>query len=475
MVQVLVGILIVAVVLLALVRSLTLVSEQERESRAIREISNATVTYLIATGLTAANVDSGQLSAASQFRDVLAKFERQFELSSGDLKGNEAAAADAIAQAIGQRERTVTSAVIKAIEDGDLKRAQKLLDSPEAGRTNSQIGAATTVLLNRRVANQLKEEQETKDIAVYVAAAVLLAIASMTFVAAFFLLRIRQRVVPPLEDLDAAAVRVGEGDFRARARPAGTTETVRAGESFNFMAERVERNIAKLRELDVLKDEFVAAVSHDLRTPITVVRAYLDMYLDGEVSGPAEEKACFEVISRNVDELSELIDDLLTLTIIQAGGERAVHLQTVELDQLVEDVEREMRPTFEDAGVELEVRSGESIHVLADPLRVRQVIVNLLSNACKFSDVGTTVSLTAQGNGRLAEVSVEDHGIGIEREDLSHIGERFFRTKDAESVPGTGLGMAIVDELLKLHGSELKIESEPKVGSVFKFTLPLAA
>lgn len=476
LIQIGVGVLIAAVVLVALVRSLELVSEQERETRAIREMRDASVALLVSTGSISASIDQEHSSAPSQYRKAIDNFDRRFGSAAEELKGGEAAVAVAIEQAVRKWEATIVADVTEAVEAGDYGRAQAILNSPENGEANSRIGLLITTLLNNKVADQLQQERETKDIALYVALAVILAIVTMTGVAAFFLIRIRQRVVPPLEDLDVAATRIGAGELDARARPAGTSETVRAGTSFNAMAERVERNIDELRAVDLLKDEFVATVSHELRTPITTARAYLDMYLDGEV-GPlsGDQRSALGVISRSVDELADLIDDLLTLTNIEARGERSIHLEPVDLKRLVADVESEQRPLFESAGVDLRIQCDAPVEVVADPLRVRQVMVNLLSNARKFSPGGAIVSVTVGTSDGRAQVKVADQGIGIAPEDLPRIGERFYRAGSASDVPGTGLGMAIVYELVELHGGEVSIESEPQVGSQISFTLPLAA
>lgn len=473
--QIVIGVLVVVVALMMLARSLSLVSQQEDQTRAIGEIRNATVSLLGAVAAIDTYANTGRIEDRARYRAAIADLKDKFRVAAETLEGESAERAAQAAAGVEQWDRDVLSKVAEAVAAGRKREAQLILLSPENDQAIGAAGLTIADLLNGQVVDQLDTDRDTRTFAISVTIAGVLAALILVATASWFLLRIQRFVVPPLEDLQQTARRIGEGDLAARTDPKGTVETSAAAESFNEMAERVESNIDDLREVDKLKDEFVAAVSHELRTPITTARAYLDMYLDGEVGELTEEqRSGIAVISRSIDELADLIDDLLTLTNIEARGERSVNREPVDLERLIAGVERDQRPLYDSAGVKLKVDVPGACRVLADPLRVRQVIVNLLSNARKFSHDGTEVIVTARVSGEFAEIAVRDQGIGITPEELPRIGERFYRAKAVRDVPGTGLGMAIVRELVELHGGELRIVSEPGTGTTITFTLPLA-
>ncbi len=473
--QVLIGLLLVIVVVLMLVRTLRLVDDQERDTRAIGEMRAATEALLGTVDGIDSYARTGEPQARRQYEASLADLRRRFETAAERLDGLAAQRAMATAKVVDEWNRQVLRKAAVAADHGDLDAARDVVIGRRNDAMIGVIGLAIADLLNGQVVKQLETDRQSRRYAIAAASASLLALLLLVGSSWFLLLRIRRYVVPPLEQLDAAAARIGEGDFAARVEPTGASETASAGRSFNEMAERIERNIEELRELDTLKDEFVAAVSHELRTPITTIRAYVDMHLGGEAGELSSgQRAGMEVISRSAAELSDLIDDLLTLTNIEAGRERVIHAEAIRAADLVNDLERELRPTFESAGIVLTVDVDDGLKVKADPLRIRQVMVNLLSNARKFSGSGSTVRVTVTPQGEHAKFTVADTGIGIAADDLPHIGERFYRAKEVLEVPGTGLGVAIVRELVELHGGELTIDSTLGRGTTVTFTLPRA-
>jgi signal transduction histidine kinase len=474
--QIVVGILVVVVVLLMLARSLSLVAEQEDQTRAIREIRNATVSLLGVVGAIDAYSNSGKVEDRQRYESSIEALKAKFLDASTRLEGESAKRAAQAVTDIERWDREVLSKVVAEVEAGNRRAAQQILISAENDAAIGAAGLTIADLLNAQVVDQLETDRDTRTFSIGVTIGAIIGGALLVLAASLYLLRVQRFVVPPLEDLQSTASRIGSGDLGARTTEQGTVETSAAAASFNSMADRVEHSIDELRELDTLKDEFVAAVSHELRTPITTIRAYVDMNLVGETGAmPAEQRESLEVIARSANELAELIDDLLTLTNIEAGRERAVHMHTVDLSELIEEVSNEQKAALEADGIGLELEIAERLFVRADRLRVRQILTNLLSNARKFSTAGMTVKVAATPEAGHVMVSVADEGIGISSHDLPHIGERFYRAKAVRDVPGTGLGLAIVRELVALHGGRLEVASELGAGSTFSFRLPLAA
>jgi signal transduction histidine kinase len=237
----------------------------------------------------------------------------------------------------------------------------------------------------------------------------------------------------------------------------------------------VLRDITKEVEADRSKTEFISTVSHELRTPMTSIKGYADFLAQGAV-GPMEErqKHFLEVIRRNADRLSLLINDLLDISRIEAGKVR-LDLRETQMSQLVEHVVESMMITAQSKGLTLTLSANADLpSVMADWDRLTQVMTNLLGNAINYTESGQVhVSLKLEGD--KVWTNIQDTGIGIPSEVLPHIFDRFYRAEDSavQSSSGTGLGLSIVRAIVEMHGGELLVESEPGIGSTFTFALPV--
>lgn len=469
------GVFVIIVIGLLLARSLHLVSQQDDDIRAADQMRDATVSLLATVGAIDEYARTGDPDALRAHQASLDELEQQLRAGARELRGANAALATKTADGIQVWERNVLAKAADAVARGDNSRAETILVSDANDKSVEMIGIAINTLQSRQIKQQLVTDRTSRSFAIAASVAISLAVLTMLIFAWFFLRPIQRKLVPPLDDLNEASRRIGKGDFAARVTPTGTAETAAAGESFNQMASMVEHSIEELRQLEVLKNEFVASVSHDLRTPITTVRAYAEMQLAGETGAiNDQQRDALNVIARNALELGELIDDLLTLSQLDSGGERAIEMEFVQLGEMIVQVEQELRPVALGAGIELIVDPCPELAVNADRRRLHQVITNLVANAIKFSESGSAVRLAARTTGSMAEVAVTDEGIGIAPADLPHIGERFYRSDAVNDISGTGLGVAIARELVELHGGRLRIESDLGKGSLFAFTLPLA-
>ncbi|WP_068903453.1 ATP-binding protein [Planomonospora sphaerica] len=250
---------------------------------------------------------------------------------------------------------------------------------------------------------------------------------------------------------------------------------------------REREQVRRLRELDRLKDELMAMVSHELRSPIGVIRAYAEMLREAP-DLPEEHAAFLEVIDRKSEHLQRLVDDLLDLARLE-DGRMAVEVRTVWLTRLIHQAVEDHRAAAEAKGIALTAELPHYLHVRADPVRLRQVMDNLLSNAIKYTPGGGAVAVTAvppdddgggsppDGGGppRMAAVTVADNGIGIPPEQYEHLFSRFFRASSgrAAGIKGTGLGLAITKAIVSAHGGT--ITAAPREGGGTAFTVRLPA
>ena len=229
---------------------------------------------------------------------------------------------------------------------------------------------------------------------------------------------------------------------------------------------------ARLREADRLKDEFVALISHDLRTPLTSITGYVELALEEDLNDDA--RGFLEVVSRNTERLLALVNDLLFVARLQTG-EMALEPAEVDLGDVVRDSVRSMEPRAAAKRVTLTCEVEDVPTTSIDRGRVLQVLDNLLSNAVKFTPAGGGVHVSLGGDADRLAVEVADTGMGIAPEDQRRLFERFFRAENAvqQQVPGTGLGLYISRAIAEAHGGALTVRSELGRGSTFRLELPL--
>lgn len=272
-----------------------------------------------------------------------------------------------------------------------------------------------------------------------------------------------RRLVRPLRQVIGAAERMTAGDNAARVDIAGQDEVARLGQAFNDMAARRE-------VLEAQRTAMVNDIAHELRTPVSNIRGWLEATQDG-LAVPDDE-----FIASLLEEatlLTRLIEDLTDLSTADAG-ELRLHPEPVELREIAEQAAAGMRPSAAQAGVALEVDADGELE--ADPVRLRQLLGNLLSNAIRHSPPGATVRVHSRRAETFIEVSVIDDGDGIAPEDLDRIFDRFWRAEQSRGRAGggSGLGLAIVRRLAEAHGGSITVQSTVGQGSTFTVRLPVA-
>jgi signal transduction histidine kinase len=235
------------------------------------------------------------------------------------------------------------------------------------------------------------------------------------------------------------------------------------------------REVTADRELDRMRDAFVATVSHELRTPLTSISGFLEMLEDEEhVLGEAGRQY-LEVIRRSTERLHALVEDLLLVAQIEA---RRVELELapVDLGELATRAAEAARPSAREKQVDLQVHADSPPIVLGDAKRLTQVLDNLVSNAVKFTPEGGAVTITVGTNGAGARLAVTDTGIGVPKDEQKQVFSRFFRASTAtrRAIPGTGLGLAICHALVEQHGGSIEFSSREGQGTEVVVTLPAA-
>jgi two-component system sensor histidine kinase MtrB len=281
----------------------------------------------------------------------------------------------------------------------------------------------------------------------------------------------------PLEELVEASERLAAGDLDTRVKVGGLSETATLGSAFNEMAAELQRRAGERDQLERMKDEFVLTASHELRSPLTSVQGFAELLvLEREKLSP-EQSETVEVILDNTRHLVRLLNDLLDLARSDAGRLAIKPAQT-EVAPLVDDAVRTMRSQTEARRQSLsqEVEPGMP-PVEVDPDRMRQVLVNLLTNAHAYSPEGASIRVTAALRDDEVELAVSDDGPGMREDQLEHVFDRFTRGDAGltQHVGGTGLGLAISKSLVELHGGTIEASSRPGRGSTFRVRLPLAA
>lgn len=247
----------------------------------------------------------------------------------------------------------------------------------------------------------------------------------------------------------------------------------RAGIIIVFRNMLVLKELERLRQLDEMKSEFVSNVSHELRSPLSVIKSYTEAILDQVGPGDYQTQREFlTVVNNETDRLAALINDLLDISRIESG-KFEIELSPVALSDIIQIVLRDLEDRSSRHQIAVDVPSALP-DLLADRDKVIQVFLNLLDNAIKFSPDGGRVFIKAVVKGKMVKCDICDQGIGIARKDISHIFEKFYRVDNSDiyEIPGTGLGLSIVKHIIESHGGRIYVRSKMGKGSTFTMLLP---
>jgi signal transduction histidine kinase len=273
-----------------------------------------------------------------------------------------------------------------------------------------------------------------------------------------------RRLARPLEELRVAAEQISQGRSPPRVHITSSDELGRLGQTFNQMAESLQRSEALRRQL-------ILDIAHELRNPLMVQQSHLELLLDNVVPPTPEQ---LQTIYEQNLLLGRLVRDLQLLALADAGELQIVRVPT-QFREILQRVIAHIHPTLEEKQIALEAQIADDLPTVSvDPQRIEQVLLNLLDNACRYTPPGGKIVLSAYREDGAVHVSVRDGGPGIAPEDLPHIFERFYRgdKSRARSSGGTGLGLSIAKALIEAHGGKIWAENAPQGGACFHFTVP---
>ena len=276
-----------------------------------------------------------------------------------------------------------------------------------------------------------------------------------------------RRALKPVEQIAQTALQIEEKDLSQRIPVNTRDELGRLASVLNQMFERLEKAFKRQRE-------FAGDASHELRTPLAVIQAESTLALQKERDA-SEYRKSLELVAQEAEHMAHIIDQLLTLARADAGKE-LLSFAAIELDKLVVDVVQDAEVLCREKGLIFELGEMTGVTVDGDRARLKELVLNLLDNAIRYTPAGGTVSLSLIREGRMAVVAVRDTGIGIPPEYLPYIFERFYRVDKARSRSdgGSGLGLAICQHIAEVHGGKIEVESQEGKGSIFSVFLPLS-
>lgn len=268
--------------------------------------------------------------------------------------------------------------------------------------------------------------------------------------------------------------RFRSGERNVRIAHTGNGQFAQVATTFNDMAATIERNMDELKGLDKLRKELIANVSHDLRTPIAAVQGYAETLLlkEGTLS-PEERRAHLGIIVKSTDRLKELVDDLFTLSKLEAGQVK-LDLEPISLGELVHDVVNKLRLHAQEKNVGLNIIMSKDLPIVqVDVKKIDRVLQNIIQNSIKFCSPGDRITVELDASDGSVDVRISDTGPGIPTDELPFIFDRYYRGRRSSDSEGSGLGLAIVKRIVELHGSTVKAISRANEGAQFSFGLPV--
>ena len=285
---------------------------------------------------------------------------------------------------------------------------------------------------------------------------------AITLLVGYFLVR---RTLQPIDKITTTALMIGRGDLSKR------LNMKNAGDEIGRLSVTFDEMIERLDNAFQAEQQFTSDASHELRTPVTVITAYAENALRDDATLEGYTRS-MEIILKESRKMSATISSLLMLT---RGDQRRYqpNLEWIDLGQLVDDVTAEMETPAEQKGVSISVLPHYSQHMMLDQTLITNLLLNILENAVKYSDSGGEIRVSLSKENDYAILKIRDDGIGISKEDLPKVFNRFFRAEHTGEKEGTGLGLAIAKWIVELHQGDISIDSALSVGTIVTIRLPM--
>lgn len=302
--------------------------------------------------------------------------------------------------------------------------------------------------------------------AFYMLSACLLIAMTIAMVVSRFLSR---RFVNPLNKMMDAATKMAQGDYSAKTCVAQQDEIGVLAAHIDELAQKLDEAQKERLRFDQMKQDFFSDISHELRTPIAVIKGNAELLREGMMEDTAQKQQCYDQLYADANHLQRLVGDMLELSRLQ-NAQFHIEMEIVNLADVIMDSVRTMRRKADEKQIAIRMDQMQPFAVMGDYGRLRQLMIILLDNAVKFSPEGAAVHVEVRQEKDTCEVAVADHGCGIEPEALEHIFDRYFHRPSDINRSGTGLGLPIAKEIAHRHGIELACSSKPGEGTVFRLS-----
>ncbi len=288
------------------------------------------------------------------------------------------------------------------------------------------------------------------------------------FVATMLGIYLSRRVSKPLSGINRTAKELAKGHYGIRFRGGHYSEIINLADTLTYTS-------LELEKASNLQKDLIANVSHDLRTPLTMVKSYAEMIRDLSGDNPEKRNSHLQVIIDEADRLNILVSDMLTMSRLQSGVSK-LEKTVFSIKEATESILQSYGVLVEQEGYLILFDCPDNLKVYADEAKIKQVISNLLNNAVKYCGTDRTVYVSVKKQSGKVRFEVTDHGMGIEPSELEHIWERYYKasTNHVRATGGSGLGLSIVKNILSLHNVDFGVNSKLGVGSTFWFELKLA-
>ena len=273
-------------------------------------------------------------------------------------------------------------------------------------------------------------------------------------------------IINPVKEIGRSARSIALGHYETRLQKRYNDEIGELSDTINYMANEIAT-------AEQTKNEFISSVSHELRTPLTSIKGWSETLSELGTDDAEMTQKGLKVIADESDRLARIVEDLLDFSRMQ-GGRFSVNMEEMDLLAELEDIVLLYRQRAQKDGIRIQyVENNQStLRITGDRQRIRQVLINVLDNAVKYSKRGGRVRVEAAEMGDSVQIVVSDNGRGISEADLPHVKDRFFRASKSGGVPGSGIGLAVADEIMAAHRGSLTIESQEGVGTTVIITLP---
>lgn len=275
---------------------------------------------------------------------------------------------------------------------------------------------------------------------------------------------ISNSVSRPLKNISDGAEKMAKGNFKEKIPKFADDELGKLSDTLNYMSEEILKN-------EKVKNEFIASVSHELRTPLTSIKGWSIVLKSSDFEDGEEIKEGLDIIEQEVDRLTYLVEDLLDFSKLLSGN-ITLKKQNTDMEELVESVCRQVNPRIRNEGLGLSLKiDGQIPIVMVDKNRIKQVLINIIDNAIKFTDKGGNIGVHLRADENNIYMSVKDNGSGISKEDLLKVKEKFYKGNSSKS--SNGIGLSVCEEIMELHNGKLKIESEINIGTEVTLSVPI--